>query len=1498
MKKKTKVILALLSAACMSAGIATMAACGGDKKGPDADHTEHVDVDPADGKCDVCGDILTCIVTFDTKGGSEVAQQAVQGGEKITPPGTPTRYGYNFVGWYKNDGCTEAWNFDSDIATGETLTLYALWERKDATADTYFNFTQNEDESYTISLKVGQNLPLEVILPATHEGKSVAAIKENAFENSKQIKSVFIPETVKTIGAQAFRNCTALEIVEGGEAVEQIGSNAFYGSVWDTSLPAGDVYIGKCYYKHAGGMFVDSTVSVKEGTVGIAERAFSGCTKLTGVTLPTTLKYIGANAFGGNQKADGTGLTAVEIPASVEVIGANAFRYAEKLASVNIGSNVKTIGDRAFANTAIANLTYNAHAELGNDIFDGVTVEGTLTIGDDITELPMELLGGWEGLVAIHCGAGITSLPAAAFSGLSNLKEIEADNVEVIGANAFQGTAITEFTISEKVTSIGQEAFKDCTHLTKVYYNSDIAKDFGSNSNFFAGCTAFEQVIIGDNVTAIPDNMFANVSAENAYTVKFGKNVETIGASAFTSSAVNTGEPLTFVIPDSVKTIGYRAFRNSLYTNMTIGENVSYLDSMCFDNMTAIETLQWNAIDAVNGACITGDYSTGNSLFTNCWELSTLTFGDKVQSVPDRLTSCCAWKSGGYAYNEALTTLTFPASMHHIGVNAFADCHGLTTITGLEHVANICRNAFEGTPYYTEHMITSESSGLIYFHNGDSLFGYAKAADAGETTTLEIPSKIKYICDGAFQSSGLTAITTLKLNEGLLEIGNFAFEGLTGVTSKIEIPSTVTHIGRFAFKGLTKAAGLDLSKATKLETIGASAFYQVARNGTEVPDLTVTLPATIKSVGASAFAGMTCIKGIDLTQTTLTELPESVFSGVTVTSVKLPATLKSVGNNWCNLIACTTFEAPGLEEVGANGLQGLKATFNYAQIKSFGDGALQNFQGTEVTIAADTIGASLFGSLSYDKNKGFTDCTGSDNLQKVTFTGNITAIPERAFAGCKNLTTVILPESCKTIGDYAFWGAGMSTIDLSHVEKIGQYAFAGGSTTNSKSFPSKLTSVTFGDDLEELTGYAFEGAKLSGELVLGGKLKSIPTVAFKDCEDITKVVIKGNVETVESSAFSGCTGIKEIVLEEGVKHVAGFSGHAAGCVLHLPASVEDITEAKVAVIQPDAFCTPTVTASSFSAYPIFLCADADMQAKFKAAESWDAFKDRFILQKNIIEKNWYVTDDGTLLAYGGSLAKIDIPKGVKSMTLFTLTGQTSTYNLRSYVPNIGTITVAAENPSYKYESDTLSTKDGSIVLLYKGTGTSYTNDTATEIGVCAFTGNTKLQTVSMAKLTKIGEYGFYGATALTTVTAPKLETLDAGAFYSASALTTVPLATLKTIGDSAFTRAGLTGAISLDAVEKIEGSAFRYCNGLTSVTIGDKCTEIGAYAFSNCTGLQTAETVITIKATTPPTFGSTPFFTAAKFIGKIKVPSDSVQAYKEAANLSIYADKIEAIPAA
>lgn len=69
-------------------------------------------------------------VTFVTNGGTDVAGQTVKTDEKITKPSDPTRTGYTFGGWYTDQSCTKAWNFDAVVS--DAMTLYAKW-----TANTY-----------------------------------------------------------------------------------------------------------------------------------------------------------------------------------------------------------------------------------------------------------------------------------------------------------------------------------------------------------------------------------------------------------------------------------------------------------------------------------------------------------------------------------------------------------------------------------------------------------------------------------------------------------------------------------------------------------------------------------------------------------------------------------------------------------------------------------------------------------------------------------------------------------------------------------------------------------------------------------------------------------------------------------------------------------------------------------------------------------------------------------------------------------------------------------------------------------------------------------------------------------------------------------------------------------------------------------------------------------------------------------------------------------------
>ena len=69
-----------------------------------------------------------CTVSFDSSGGTPVADQIVQFGEKLQEPEAPEREGYVFAGWYKDIYLNEKWDFDQDTVQGN-MRLYAKWEQ-------------------------------------------------------------------------------------------------------------------------------------------------------------------------------------------------------------------------------------------------------------------------------------------------------------------------------------------------------------------------------------------------------------------------------------------------------------------------------------------------------------------------------------------------------------------------------------------------------------------------------------------------------------------------------------------------------------------------------------------------------------------------------------------------------------------------------------------------------------------------------------------------------------------------------------------------------------------------------------------------------------------------------------------------------------------------------------------------------------------------------------------------------------------------------------------------------------------------------------------------------------------------------------------------------------------------------------------------------------------------------------------------------------------------
>lgn len=148
---------------------------------------------------------------------------------------------------------------------------------------------------------------------------------ENDFDS--ETEKYTVKSGTVAIGYRAFAGAGSLSEVTIPSSVREIGSNAFSGtSVYDNEKynTDGVVYIGN-YLIHAD-PYVTGALSIKDGTTAVADRAFSGCTSLTDVSIPSSVKYIGTGAF------NDTGLKMVSLDKSVEYIGDTAFGYVDYIA--------------------------------------------------------------------------------------------------------------------------------------------------------------------------------------------------------------------------------------------------------------------------------------------------------------------------------------------------------------------------------------------------------------------------------------------------------------------------------------------------------------------------------------------------------------------------------------------------------------------------------------------------------------------------------------------------------------------------------------------------------------------------------------------------------------------------------------------------------------------------------------------------------------------------------------------------------------------------------------------------------------------------------------------------------------------------------------------------------------------------------------------------------------------------------------------------------------
>ena len=229
---------------------------------------------------------------------------------------------------------------------------------------------------------------------------------------------------------------------------------------------------------------LSQTVTGRDGKTytitAIDKEAFMGCRNfstyesngLTSIKIPSTITSIGEGAFcytsletidltdaGITEIPLGcfgrcTSLVSAVIPASITTIGQQAFSDCNNLTTLKLEEGLETIGERAFygcENLRVFNGT------------DGTGSDRTFTIPASVTSIGKMAFSGMKCSIVDLSQSSIKSLPEGAFSACSNIQKVTLpEGLETIGAQAFydcRNTALTEITIPESVTKIGDKAF-------------------------------------------------------------------------------------------------------------------------------------------------------------------------------------------------------------------------------------------------------------------------------------------------------------------------------------------------------------------------------------------------------------------------------------------------------------------------------------------------------------------------------------------------------------------------------------------------------------------------------------------------------------------------------------------------------------------------------------------------------------------------------------------------------------------------------------------------------------------------------------------------------------------------------------------------------------------------------------------------------------------------------------------------------------------------------
>ena len=553
-------------------------------------------------------------------------------------------------------------------------TSVTSWEIPDAVKSIASNAFANNAALKTLSLGAGLETigesafqcamfdsSLETVTFA--ENSSLKTILGYAFADNKVLSEIALPSGLEYLEYRVFQSCEKLGTVTIPDSVTHVGYEAFKNTkLYTDAVNNNDDYIYADKWLIERSDNVKDTLekvtaaTLKAGTVGIANYAFSYSKSLLQVALPDSVKIIGRYAFQGCEK-----LWKVETN-KAEMIDEWAFAECPVLSNMILNKGLKTIGGYAFYNCgqlynpSIGTLIPDSVTKIGTFAFyktglwnspedNGVVYAGNWVVGFNPQELITE---------ALTLKASTVGISDYAFYQAGMIKSIMGiAYAQYIGMGAFYGcSGLSSVTLNRNLRVIEDYTFYKCESLYSVGMPARL-ESIGRSA--FYKCERLNEMDLSDSqVETIAPYAFYNCTSLK--TLDLGNDLISVGERAFYKCTSLT----ELSIPDSVQKIDLKAFYgNSALTTLILGEGVQEIGDYAFHRCEALTSIKLP--DSVK--------TLGRNAFYKCTSVTELELGAGLEKI------------GDFAFYglEKVEKLTIPAKVT-VGKYAFKGCSSVTSL--------------------------------------------------------------------------------------------------------------------------------------------------------------------------------------------------------------------------------------------------------------------------------------------------------------------------------------------------------------------------------------------------------------------------------------------------------------------------------------------------------------------------------------------------------------------------------------------------------------------------------------------------------------------------------------------------------------------------------------------------------------------------------------------------------------------------------------------------